>query len=321
MAVEAPLAKPRGGLAWKITAGIVTALSLLWVAALLARAWPMLAARADEIQIPLLALGFVFSLVSAILTFEAFAIFVRRFQGRRLPIRQLAHLYFTAQLLKHLPGRIWGVGYQWMSGRSAGSLGDWLSANVSHMVVATFFALWSAWLVLGFASGLEWGLVALVGGLLAYAGGWALLAHPTLQRWMALPLRRLGGNGPRVLEDAVRLPVGLRVSIFLVFCTGWLFLYLAWFAYGAAYPALGGMGGVELCAIYMLAWFVGYVSLVTPSGLGVRELVFAWLAREYAGDAVALMAIVGRVSLLGVDVVLGLMFAPFAPRNDAAVNS
>lgn len=321
MTVEAPLAKPRGGLAWKITAGIVTALSLLWVAVLLARAWPMLAARADEIRIPLLALGFAFSLVSAVLTFEAFAIFVRRFQGRRLPFRELAHLYFIAQLLKHLPGRIWGVGYQWMSGRSAGTLGDWLSANVSHMAVATFFALWSAWLVLGFGHGPEWGLVAIVGGLLGYAGGWVLLAHPLLQRWMALPLRQLGGNGLRVLHDAMQFPAAMRFRVFLVFCAGWLFLYLAWFAYGAAYPGLGGMGGVELCAIYMLAWFVGYISLVTPSGLGVRELVFAWLASESAGDAVALMAIVGRVSLLGVDVVLGLVFAPFAPRNDAAVKS
>jgi uncharacterized membrane protein YbhN (UPF0104 family) len=70
-----------------------------------------------------------------------------------------------------------------------------------------------------------------------------------------------------------------------------------------------------MCAYYMVAWFVGYVSLLTPSGLGVRELVFAWLAKDFPPDAVALMAVVGRVSLLAVDLALGLAFAPFVPRH------
>jgi uncharacterized membrane protein YbhN (UPF0104 family) len=72
---------------------------------------------------------------------------------------------------------------------------------------------------------------------------------------------------------------------------------------------------MQLCAFYMVAWFVGYVSLLTPSGLGVRELVFAWLAKDFAGDAVALMAVVGRINLLFVDLFMGLAFAPFAPRR------
>ncbi len=58
----------------------------------------------------------------------------------------------------------------------------------------------------------------------------------------------------------------------------------------------------------MLAWFVGYVSLLTPSGLGIRELVFVWLANEFPPDAVALMAVIGRISLLAIDLVMGLIF-------------
>ena len=39
------------------------------------------------------------------------------------------------------------------------------------------------------------------------------------------------------------------------------------------------------------------------------------LAKDFPGDAVALMAVTGRVSLLSVDLIMGLMFAPFAPRK------
>ncbi|UNK48978.1 hypothetical protein MNR01_14745 [Lysobacter sp. S4-A87] len=300
--------------AWRVVAAIVTLAALVWVLLLLARAWPGLAARSNQISVWLLLLGTVVSIASSILVFEAFVAMAGVFGIRGLPHRQLAHLHFTAQLLKHLPGRVWGIGYQWIAARSAGSLGDWVRANVSHMLFAIFFALWSSWLVLGFSRGAGWGLLSLAAGLVAYWGGWLLVSRPAVTGWIS---RLPAALSDKLLaaEGLAQAPVAVRFRIFTLFAASWVLYYGAWLLYGASYPTLGAAGGAQLCAYYMLAWFAGYVSLITPSGLGVRELVFAWLAKDFPGDSVALMAIVGRVSMLFVDVVLGLLFAPFAPRE------
>lgn len=300
---------------WKFVAAAVTAFSLAWVLWLLAKVWPELAAHSVEIRLPLLLFGLALSLLASYVTFEAFAALVRILQISNLPRRELAHLYFIAQLLKHLPGRVWGIGYQWAAGRSAGSLGDWVLVNLGHALLATFFALWSAWVALGFSSGAKWGLLATVGGAITYVAGWLVASSSRLWRWLAWLPVRIETQARGLLDVLLRTPVSTRVWIFFLFLASSLFYYASWFLYGMSYPPLGAGGGVQLCALYMLAWFVGYISLVTPSGLGVRELIFVWLAKDFPGDAVALMAVIGRGSLLSVDLVMGLIFARFVPRK------
>lgn len=301
-------------LAWKLVAAGVTVASLAWVVWLLAGAWPDLATRSEEIRGAELLLGLTLSLGASYLVFEVFASLVRCLGDSPLSRLQLAHLFFTSQLLKHLPGRIWGIGYQWAAGRSTGSLGDWLLINASHMALATFFALWSASLALSFTSGVRGVLFAAVSGGVAYVAAWQLLSS-RFGRWLEALTRRSGVLGSGMLAPLTRMSASARLRIFVLFSTSSLLYYASWFAYGTSYPSLGGGGGVQLCALYMLAWFVGYVSLLTPSGLGIRELAFAWLAKDFPADAVALMAVIGRASLLSVDVILGLLFAPFVPRK------
>ena len=75
-----------------------------------------------------------------------------------------------------------------------------------------------------------------------------------------------------------------------------------------------------LCALYVIAWMAGYFSLVTPSGLGVRELVFVFLAHRFPPDAVAGLAIFGRAMLLVADILLGAIFGPFVPGQRKTTN-
>ena len=78
--------------------------------------------------------------------------------------------------------------------------------------------------------------------------------------------------------------------------------------YGIAWPSLTALDGIRLCGIYTLAWFFGYISFVSPSGLGVREAAFFLLAKDFPPDAIAGMALLGRVTLLLVDIILGLIY-------------
>lgn len=309
-----PAARLREHAAWKAVAVLVTGVALAWVLWMFVDVWPELMAKRQEIRLGQLAIGLVLAVFSSYLIFIAFVEIVRSSAATGLNLRELGHLYFTAQLLKHLPGRIWGIGYQWAAGGRTHSLGVWLSANIAHMMLATYFVLSSAILVILIERRRELAPIVAIVVIAGYAGLWRGLV---LVRWMA---RRIG-KFKRVI-DLVELlaltPGSVRARLFFLFVVGWSLYYAAWYFNGAAYTSLGGHAGVQMCALYLLAWFAGYVSLLTPSGLGIRELVFAWLAKDFPPDAIALMAVVGRVSLLGVDILLGLAFAPFVPKKPVA---
>lgn len=298
---------------WKVLGILVTIGSVVWMLVLLARAWPMLLARIGELDVVSLGAGTVLLTVSVYLNFEAFATLAGAMGIAGASRLQLAHLYFIGQLLKHVPGRIWGVGYQSAAGSASGSAGAWLAANVVHMLLATMFALWSVAIVLAALQGLLPGLCAMVVGAVACLGCWRFASSLRLRRVVLKLPGRLGGPLHESMSAMASTSARARMRITLSYAASLVLLYLAWGVFGHAYPLLGAVAGVRLCGIYLVAWFVGFVSLLTPSGLGVRELVFAWLAHGYGMDAVALMAVIGRVTLLISDLALGLLFAPFLP--------
>lgn len=309
---RSPLSKRRS-LAMQLVAIVVTLVSLAVVLWMLRSAWPELMEHRDEVRaIPLVA-GTVLALASSYMTFEVFVALVRETRTSSLRRPQLAHIYYTSQLLRHLPGRIWGIGYQWMAGTRGGTLGAWIAINLGHMTLAVFFALWSAMLVLGFVAGARWGLFAALAGVCGYAGIWVILASDRMMRLLSLLPASFASAFQRFTAMLSVTEISMQGRIFILLGAGWTLLYGAWAMFGASYPPLGAMGGVQLCAFYLVAWFVGYVSLLTPSGIGIRELVFVWLAKDFPADATALMAIIGRASLLVVDLLMGLLFAYFVP--------
>jgi uncharacterized membrane protein YbhN (UPF0104 family) len=93
---------------------------------------------------------------------------------------------------------------------------------------------------------------------------------------------------------------------------------VAWMLYGAAFQqfvraVLGTDAGAypAYLAVYTVAYLLGYLSFITPAGLGVREgamvtmLVFAGLATP---PAAALVAVTSRLWLTLLEVVPGFLF-------------
>lgn len=300
---------------WRVIAGVITVGAVVWVLLLISRAWPDLAAHAEQISVWYLLLGMLLLAASAYPVFLVFALLARATGVRGLDSREIAHLYFSSQLLKHLPGRVWGIGYQWASGPVDSPFGHWLFVNASHMGLATYFALWSSALVIATVLWHTWSIAVLAVGCLLFAAGWTVIRSTWVQRVAAgLPGRvaPLASGGVRVLSS---IRARQQWKVFLLLVAGSIVYYMAWAAFGAGYGRVGWIDGVFLGAIYLIAWFVGYASLLAPSGIGVRELVFAWLASEFPPDQIAMMAIVGRVAMLVADVILGVMFLPFVPKR------
>lgn len=297
---------------------LFAAAALGWACLLLWNAWPELQHNFSHLHKSWLMLTFAGTLLGSYLGFEAFRAIVMCLRPQAFTRLRLAHLYFTAQLMKHLPGRIWGVAYQASAGAEASAI-EWVGINAAYMILSTLFAVWVAAATMAFVR--SWFLVGVglvLGGAALYVLGW----HRAPLGFILRLLGRFPGRAMASLRAALQVfadvDASFKVRLFSLLVASWVVYLAAWAGFGMAWPGLSAQDGVELCALYTLAWFVGYVSFVTPSGVGVRELVFVLLARAFPADAIAAMAILARAVLLLVDIVLGAAFAPFSQRPASA---
>ncbi len=103
-----------------------------------------------------------------------------------------------------------------------------------------------------------------------------------------------------------------------VLLASWVLYFSAWTFLGKAWPAFSGLDLIKLCALYTLAWLFGFLSMITPGGLGVREGAFAVLAHGLPADALVLLMVVARLWMFIVELSLFLVFLPLADRTSHA---
>lgn len=298
----------------RVLALLVTSVSVLAVCVLWADAWPGVRAHlaaGDPVDV---FMALLLSVASIWLVFLGYVTLVRGALHAELPLRHLAHLYFAAQLMKHLPGRIWGIGYQAVAGDRVARPSDWVAASVLHLAAAIAVVVWAAFVALSWHASpwLSIGLVILGSCLVPLA--WRCVSSPVLAGVLSRVERMPWIGSIPVVLTGIGIGGWLRVAGWLL--AGTALTYLAWIHIGS----LGGVGNAgdafRLSAFYILAWLVGYLSVVTPSGLGVRELAFAWLASGFPPETVATTAILSRLILLAADIALGVVFAPLGRATE-----
>lgn len=286
--------------------------ALAWTVWLLWDSIPLVLESLPKLHWGWLGFTLVGNLIAGYLVFEAFRALFEKIQPCTYPRFHLAHLYFTGQLMKHLPGRIWGIAYQAAMGNRA-SMVEWVSVTSVFMVLSTGFAVWVAASVLGFMFGFLWGMFAVIAGAAIYLFLWQEkpLSYVLLVLNKLPLLKRLTS----ALVPFVAVDAKFKANVGFWYIISWVVYFMAWMGYGMAWPSLTPIDAVWLCAIYTVAWFVGYISLVTPSGAGVRELIFVLLAQNFPPDAVAGMAVLGRLTLMLVDVIFFSLFYFFKPSR------
>jgi len=71
-----------------------------------------------------------------------------------------------------------------------------------------------------------------------------------------------------------------------------------------------------LSGVYAASWTLGYISLITPGGLGIREGVFVFLLKGFLPQGIpALLAILGRVVILLTETLMALFSLPLLKRR------
>jgi hypothetical protein len=292
----------------------ISALALAWAIGLLWRAWPEVYANLARMQAGWLALVVLGASFAACVNFEVFNALFAQLRGGAIGRLQLAHLHFTAQLMRHLPGRVWGVAYQ--SATGGASVAEWVGVNAMYTVLSSASAVWISLTIYSATRDAIAGTAVFALGALAYFVCWSPRVFAALT-WLLSNLP-FAGKLAAALSAFGTVPLRLKWRLLLLLTVGWAIYYASWAGYGLAWPGLAPQAAIAMAALYTLAWLIGYLSFVTPSGVGVREFAFVLLAQDYPPDAVAAMAVFGRIILLLVDVVLAATFSPFSLRRSAA---
>lgn len=286
----------------------LVAVALSWIAYIIFGEWDSLVAQLAAVYWPglllLVFLGSVYTLHSAFI----FILFFNHYTERKYPFSQLARLLFTGQLIRHLPGRFWGVVFQVNETKQVLPVSSMVRVNVDLMVVTIMYAMLFALTVIGYTF-FGW----LAAGLLL--PGLVLVSISIHYNWPVLMLVKIAGILPdrisKRLQDAAgqkRLPWSKIVQLNLYQLSAYLFYYTGWVSFSIAWPDYAVLDFKLLGATYLLAWLAGFLSIATPSGLGVREAVFLLLSPGANQTMVAVVALLARMWLLVNDIVLFLVF-------------
>jgi glycosyltransferase 2 family protein len=212
------------------------------------------------------------------------------------PVAAGARIWFLSNLARYVPGNVWSyVGAVELARREGVARPTTLAVMALTQVLSVGVALLAGLPVL-LAERARLGRPALLGAVVVAAG--AALAAVFRRRLLGLARRRLPGLDPAELTPSA----GTVVLLTAGYAVYWAVTGLAFAALVASVHPLPAADVPLVVAAYAAAYAAGFLALLTPAGLGVREgvLVVALAPVLPAGPALA-VALLSRVWMMLVE--------------------
>jgi hypothetical protein len=313
----------RTALRWKLVSIFLMAAGIGWVAYLLASTVDELSRFVPDSIGWLMVATFLVALSIAMMII-IFGLFLNSGADRGYPPAIIARLHVAGQLLRYLPGRLWGLAFQISTSREIIPAARLARANLDYMIFSVIGSLSIGFVLLAHQGLWPWWPAAAVvaGGGLILGGMFLGAANRILLRLG----RCLPARAQRMCELlAMGSPTLARLgAIAAVFIASWVVYLAGWSMLGHVFQAFVRIDFIALCAYYTLASGIGILSLLTPAGLGVREAAFVILAAGSADrETVAFFAAFGRIWLMFIEMtmlVLVPIFLPMKKKTTGAID-
>lgn len=266
----------------------------------------------------------VLVLVTYALLVESWRTLVRAW-GDHLNYADAAQIWAVSNLGRYVPGKLWSIGAMSVMAQRAGVSPV---AAAGSAVIGTVVNLAAGFVVLALTGSdvvrAVMPAAARLAVLIPVLGGMGLVAIPLL-----LPIAsRIAARVTGRVYEPVRVPARTLLVVVATNVASWVLYGLAfrWLA-GALLPGLAGKWGVYV-AVFAGSYLAGYLALVVPGGIGVREVSMAAALVRVGTDApsAALLAVASRLWLTVLELAPGLLFLArgalrLAPRSrpDASV--
>ncbi len=193
----------------------------------------------------------------------------------QLDLRTSLRIYLASEFVRYIPGNVWHVLTRilWV-----GKYGVPRPIAFASMTIELITKLAAGALIFA-VSLLFWGDVGLIGKLLNGSPLIVVLGLVTIVALLVvLHPRVLGGllNGALRLVKRAPVELTLRYSdillVTLAWCASWLVAGIAFYVLLLAlWPAAPPIALPICIGIEAMAWDIGFLSFITPSGLGFRE--------------------------------------------------
>ena len=300
----APKARRGRRLLKRVVGLVVVAAILVLLGIDLSKSWNTLANYHWQVSVPLLSLAFV-GFVAQTLSYPLIWRSVLRRLGQQLSLPKSVRIYLASEFVRYIPGNVWHVLTRilWAERegipKSIGFISMVVELVTKIASAALLFAVtllfWPHIEALGQVFG---GQISLLVGIAAILALLALL-QPHLLNWClnkALKLLR---------KPAISVPMRYRdvLTVTLWWSVSWM---IGGFAFYLLLLGIGGTGAggpsflvtLALCmGIYALGWDIGFLSFITPSGLGFREAaVILLLGLAAVTPTVALATVIAFLS-------------------------
>lgn len=295
--------KPRQRIARRLLGGALVALSAYYICQVLVDGY----AEVEQAKLSITALESIW-LVAGILgtlglSVAYHVIELRRIEAHGVPATQVALAYALGQVMRYIPGRVFGLLFQvkYLSGRVRAT-----SIGMALLVQTAFDYAWAAVflgaILLSFRWESPWPLAILLPALWlvwrSHERGWVerVLASPWLMR------RFLGGEQVAMLQ---RPPHSLRSTLTL----GLVWVPMLLGVAAALESQFQFLPALALAALYLVSAVLSLLVFVVPSGLFIREAIFAWLGEHYGfpPGTVIVLGLLLRVAMTVSEVLLVLV--------------
>jgi uncharacterized membrane protein YbhN (UPF0104 family) len=220
--------------------------------------------------------------------------------------------FFISIFGKYIPGKIWLVAMRIFSisgqdkGRSA-ILGSIVFEQL-YLILSGIFYFFLIWGVYIFRYSTYYLAAAITGLFLTVI--FILKPYLIINPYNSILLRR----GHQPVE--IHIEVGDSVRYFLVYLGTWIFLSIGvWFA-SASLVLVPFQQVLKLGSAFAISFVAGFIVLLAPSGLGVREGVFAAIVSGIFPIYIAvIVAIILRLAFTVAEIAALAILVPFRIKN------
>ena len=268
---------------------LIAAAALYFLVNRLVRDWHQIPWSDIGLNVPLLVVSFAVLLVVYLPLFGFTWTVLLRTMGERLRLLDAVAIITVSQMGKYLPGKIWfTLGRVYLARRhgvpeSKTAVSAFMEAGFALLAALLLFALSLLLVPRGNIPGSTYWAFALVPLCI-------VVLHPrVLSPLVNLLLRKL--KQPTI---DIRLTFGRTLSIIALYLAMWTAQGIGCFLLVNSFYPLTIDKLFIIVGGYALAWILGFLSLVTPAGLGVREgiltLAFGFAMPESVAILAALLA-------------------------------
>ncbi|GCE11822.1 lysylphosphatidylglycerol synthase transmembrane domain-containing protein [Tengunoibacter tsumagoiensis] len=222
--------------------------------------------------------------------------------GYQLDLRPCLRVYLASEFVRYIPGNVWHVLTRilWV-----GKYGVPRPVALASMTIELITKLAAAAFIFA-VSLFFWGnvealkqllhnqntpVLAGLGGIIFF--GLLIVLHPRILSWLLNQALRLLRRSPVVLNVRYR-----DILVFTAYwCVSWCIAGVAFYFLLVALWPEAPLAALPICiGINALAWDVGFLSIITPSGLGAREFAMGGLLALSLPLPVAIAGIIAILS-------------------------